>query len=158
MKVTLRPLTLGDVPEVYRLTSMPQVAKYMRFDTHQEEAEARALVEEYLEPGNYGFAVISEKGEFVGVMAMKKSEELNGDYTMSAFSHPDFWGMGIFTQVVGLIIPFAREKAGALSLTGHIIEANIGSCRTLEKNGFTLVETLYFPEYPLGLRVYRLML
>lgn len=47
-----------------------------------------------------------------------------------------FWGKGIATQAVGLLVHHAFEELGLARLYAGIFEYNVGSIRVLEKNGF----------------------
>lgn len=47
-----------------------------------------------------------------------------------------FWGQGIATQAVGLLVKYAFEELGLIRLYAGTFEYNLGSSRVLEKNGF----------------------
>ena len=47
-QLLLRPLTEDDIPTIFSLTSDPEVARFMRFSTHESIQEAEELI-----PGIY---------------------------------------------------------------------------------------------------------
>jgi RimJ/RimL family protein N-acetyltransferase len=49
-----------------------------------------------------------------------------------------FWGQGIMTDAVRAYVRYAFSELDLLRLTAHTFEANLGSSRVLEKNGFKL--------------------
>ncbi|MCL6572209.1 MAG: GNAT family N-acetyltransferase, partial [Bacillus sp. (in: Bacteria)] len=53
--------------------------------------------------------------------------------------HRDNWGKGFGTECVALMSDFAFESLNLHKLHASVVDANIGSARILEKNGY-LVE------------------
>ena len=155
----LRPLTRQDVFAVHALASDEEVARYMRFTVHATLRESEELVNEYLQsPKNHPFALIEKRtGAFVGVFVLKGQQD-GCTYDMTAFSGKPYWNKGYNTQVLAAMRRYARQFLGAKALVGHVVAGNTGSRRVLEKNGFSLVDTLYFEDLPEGLCVYRLEL
>lgn len=49
----------------------------------------------------------------------------------------DCWGKGIATKAINLAIDYAFNRLGLNKITAGVVEGNIGSKRSLEKNGFT---------------------
>lgn len=49
----------------------------------------------------------------------------------------DFWGKGIATEIVGLLSDYAFNRLGLGKVTAGAVDGNTGSCKALEKNGFT---------------------
>lgn len=48
-----------------------------------------------------------------------------------------FWGKGIATQAAKLVVDYGFTKLGLLRIFSGVFENNPGSCRVLEKAGFT---------------------
>ena len=72
-QLLLRPLTEDDIPTIFSLTSDPEVARFMRFSTHESIQEAEDLYREYTSPGNYGYMIcLKDALTPVGVAALKK--------------------------------------------------------------------------------------
>lgn len=53
-----------------------------------------------------------------------------------------YWGRGVVTQAAGLLTGYAFEHAKAERMQAFVFSWNPGSCRVIEKNGYTLEGTL----------------
>lgn len=62
------------------------------------------------------------------------------------------WGRGIASEALGLFLEEIRERFGLERVGAFTFEANAGSIRVLEKNGFRLAES--FTEGGVGSRYY----
>ena len=157
-KTFLRPLTEADIDTIYSRTSDPRVAKYMRFSTHTNRKEAEELFYEYTKSGNSGWLIcLTEDESPVGIAALKQEENEPDTRSMSVFLYPDCWNKGYSTEVVRhMKNAAAAEKIGCLK--AYVVQDNAGSCRVLEKSGFSLQEILHFPDMASGLCIYTLQL
>ena len=84
------------------------------------------------------FAVYSD-GVFVGLAGIVTKSDIhriNGE--IGYWIGKKFWGQGIATAAVKLLIPFAFEELGLHRLYAGIFETNKPSMRVLEKAGFKL--------------------
>lgn len=156
-RLLLDSLTREDAENVFSLTSDPRVARYMRFDAHTTLKQAQELIEHY-RASDAGFSVRAlNTGEFVGVIALVRSEENPTDYSLSLFSSPAFWNRGYSTELLECMKTYA-SVLGAGTLTAYIHGGNLASCRVVEKCGFTMAEKWELSEHPQGLFIYRLEL
>lgn len=149
----LRPLDKGDSKNIFRLTSNENVARYMRFNTHQREEEAEELLNEYLK--HIAFAIEIEEN-FAGIFVLKESEDAG--YTMSVFLDEKFWNKGYTTRILKHIIQYAKEECKAKYLAAYVVYENEGSKKTLIRNGFYESQLLRFPDMQNGVIVYKLNL
>lgn len=154
MNIKLEPLTWEDVDQVFELTSNPDVAKYMRFDTHQSRSEAGELVKHYIEGGSYGYKILpAEEEKMIGVAAMKPGEGQEGEYSVSVFLSPEYWGKGCSTQAITELKRIALDQ-GIRYLSAYVVEENIGSRKVMDRCGFTVKQILHFDDMDSGLYVY----
>lgn len=149
--ITAEPLAEEDRQAFYALAGDERVARYMRFETAREESEAAAVFQEYRKR-DACFAL--KEGETLAGILSLQQEGNDGRYDVSLFWSPAYWSRGYSTQLIGALEEYARKELGAKALLGHIVTANTASWRCAEKNGYTLTDTLYFPDCPEGLRVY----
>lgn len=158
-RLILKRLGVEDAAAVLRLTSNPEVAKYMRFYTQETMEEARALIEEYTAKGNAAFLYSeADSRQTVGVFALKKDREEEGAFDLSAFSDPAFWNKGYAAELLGFMTAYAKEKLGANKLKAYVVSQNLASRKVLKKHGFTIREQLVFDDLPQGLYVYEQIL
>ena len=143
-RLSLRPLRYDDAEQVYSLTSCPDVAKYMRFSVHTSRQETQTLMEEYLEqPGILPFVVEErETGNFVGLFVFKEDSEQPGIYSLTTFSGKKFWNHGYNTEVLWYMAAYARDVLHARGLRAYVVERNCGSVRSLDKNGFSIIQRI----------------
>ena len=145
--VELRPLRAEDAGEVLRIASRERVARYMRFETLHTLEEAEKLVEEYRR--GVAWAVLEgEKGVFRGICALKPPEnpEDEGRYSMSMFLDEAVWNRGIASKLVSWDIEYAKNTLRCPGLLAYVVDRNLGSRRTLEKNGFRIERELHFAD------------
>ena len=154
-RILLRPLGKEDRDTVFAMTSDPQVAQYMRFDTHETPAQAEALIESYAAPGNFAYLVLDAgSGEAAGAAALKQSAE-EGVFALSLFFARKYWGRGLSTAAVRELLK-RGQRGGVKRVRGYVAAENAGSRRVLEKCGFTVGRVLRFDDLPGGLYVYAL--
>lgn len=157
-RLCLRPLQREDAPAIYRLTSRPDVARYMRFSAHTRPEQAAELVMEYTAPGCCAFAIQGKKdGTFCGVFAFKAGDT-EGDYTLSIFLDPAMWNKGYATELLAAMVSYAQTVLGAKCLTAYVVESNLGSRKVLEKQQFIPMSVLTFPDFPDKLYIYSRLL
>lgn len=132
--IALRLLKHDDIGTIFALTSNPEVAQYMRFQTHTDPSQAEELFREYTKEGSYGYLITQQDGTPVGVAALKEGEDI------SIFSFPEYWNRGYSTQVIGELVKEAKRH-GIPYLKAYVADKNMGSRRILEKSGFTVKET-----------------
>jgi RimJ/RimL family protein N-acetyltransferase len=69
---------------------------------------------------------------FGGVTHAKDRDALNLSYHL----HPDSWGKGLATELVGAVLDVAFSLLMSERVVGLARPANPASCRVLEKTGF----------------------
>lgn len=154
-RLILTKLTLDDVDNVYSLTSDEEIAKYMRFDTHNDIKQAYDLVFEYVNSKSaHPFAIRQkEDNKFVGIFVLKKYDD--NSYEMSTFMGKEFWGKKYNQETLKAIKQYAKEELNADALYGYVVVDNIASCKSLLNNGFVLHKTIPI-DIPCGLNIYKL--
>lgn len=154
-RLVLRPLLPEDAGALFALTSDYRVARFMRFSTQRDPADAARLLREYTAPGNASFALLCrDTGSFAGVFIFQAGGTA-GEYGLSLMLSPSLWARGIAAELLEALLPYAGEELGARVLTAHVLESNLPSRRVLTKNGFAVEAVLHFPDCPDGLLVYR---
>lgn len=152
--LVLTRLTLFDAPEVFRMTSDPEVSRYMRFDTHTSLREAEALIRNLTQEGYHSFLIREkESGEMVGIYALETTDT-PGLYGLSLLSQVKFWGKGYMTQIMLEMENYARDVLHARMLQGHIVADNKGSVKVAEKCGYRLVKTMQVEKFDCPLLLY----
>ena len=158
-RLLLLPLSPDDAEPVFSLTSNPEVAKYMRFDTHNTVEETRLLISDSCKPGNLAYKVLlARTGEFIGVFVLKASEETHDSADVSLFLSPESWNCGYAGEILSAAEDMAVKFMQVNALLAYVVAEHTASCRVLEKSGYHLQKTLTFDGWDGALRVYQLSL
>ena len=161
MRIEYTQLSLNNLEDLYKLTSDPDVSKYMRFDTHKSISETKKLIQEY----NRGDAFsIMVDGDFAGVFAFKIidnednliEEKNDHTYAISIFIASKYWNKGISSTVINYMIDYAKNKQYIHNLSAYVVQENAGSRKILLRNGFEEVRYYEFEGFDSKLFLYSL--
>jgi [ribosomal protein S5]-alanine N-acetyltransferase len=129
-----------DIPDLAFLANNRRVARNLRdvFPHPYSERDARAFVKRHTaDPASTHFAIEAE-GRLAGAVG---AEPLTGEHCHVAeigyWVGEPFWGRGIATEAVSLLVGLAFEQLGVRRLQAAVYGWNGASARVLEKNGFT---------------------
>lgn len=89
------------------------------------------------------FRAIVWDGALVGMISVERKPDVyRVDGELGYSLRTDCWSRGIMTRAVAEICPLAFHTLGLVRISGLVYEANLGSRRVLEHNGFVLEGTL----------------
>ena len=160
-RLILRPLVQEDIPDVHALTRQQAVARTMHFHAHEDIGQTALYLQPFLEGAAAGrdfpFAILPGEGSpLIGVFILKRESAGIPRCDMTIFFSPDHWGMGLCTEVLRAMTPYAFETLALQSLQAYVVGENTGSRRALARCGFHVDRVLQFDDCPDGLYVYRL--
>lgn len=82
--------------------------------------------------------VIDVDGELSGVIGIDKREDVyRKSYLLGYWLRQDYWGRGITTQAVKLVVSYGIKNLDIVRLQAGVLANNPASMRVLEKAGFT---------------------
>lgn len=146
-----KKLDASDRDAFFRLVKSEEVARYMRFDAPENEAQAQEIFNRYLTaPVCFG---LWDRTELAGVLSFGDGGK--DCYDLSLFWDSTYWNRGFSTQTLQKAMDFARQQLKAQTLKAHIVSENRASCRLVEKQGFTIRERFTFPDLTGELLVYQ---
>lgn len=139
-RLSLRLFSMEDVPDIYATwASDPQVTRFLRWSTHQDEAETRTLVRGWCyaydeEPDFYNWAVTEQAtGRLLGSIGLTGAEP----YPLVGYAlGRAYWGQGYATEALQAVCSYLTDSEGFACLAAIHAKANIASGRVLEKAGF----------------------
>jgi ribosomal-protein-alanine N-acetyltransferase len=145
----LRPLTPGDAADMLRLYSDPQVIRYLGKVPMVSLDEAAAKIESYhklfQEQSAFVWAVTHRgDGQVMGTGLIWNINAAHFRAEIGYMLAPQWWGQGIMTEIMGILLSFAFETMRLHSLEAYIDPENGASRRVLEKAGF--VQEAYYHE------------
>ena len=146
-RLVLRQITPEDANEIFAMRSNAAVMKYVPRPLCKQVAEAMTLIntmQQRIETNEGVNWAITLKGsdKMVGYIGHFKIDWENFRSEIGYMLLPEFYGNGIATEAVKLIIEYGFKEMKMHSLEAVIDPENIASARVLEKNKF-LKEAYY---------------
>lgn len=140
-RLLLRPYSLDDFPAFHDLHGRDDVARYLPWETRDEEASLKALERHQtvvLEKDDDGVTLAAfhkETGRLVGelVLFLRGREHRGGE--VGYVLHPDFWGQGLATEGARAMLQIAFDTLDLHRVIARIDARNTGSARVLERIG-----------------------
>jgi len=150
-KIILRPLSDEHLPYLYKWNSDPEVLYWVEGeDVESYPPEMVRQIYGGISQNSLCF-LIEVNGEIIGECWLQKMNlpNVKALYTENtdvrridmSIGEKDYWGKGIGTLFIGMLVKYAFEGEQVDVLHCLCEDYNIRSCRVWEKNGFTLVLT-----------------
>ena len=140
-RITLRHWLDTDAEALYKYASEPEVGLRAGWSPHKQEQESWEIIRNvFTTPTTWAIAW-NETGEAIGAMGYGPSCECSlpsrdGEPTVGYWVGRPYWGKGICTEALHLMISYIRQTTNIKSLiSGHFID-NPASGRVMEKCGF----------------------
>lgn len=138
-KITLRRLESSDKTKMAQLANNKKIWDNVRdgFGHPYTEKNAEEFIQRQAKSDMEKVFVIDCNGELCGLVGLIFQKDV---YRKSAeigyWVGEPFWGEGIATQAVGLLVGLAFKELALVRLYAGVFEYNVGSMRVLEKKGF----------------------
>lgn len=137
-RIRLRKLTEDDLDHLCALYHNENIAKYMRHGKHTTIDETKKLLAMYLNDENHAYAIIhKDEDEFIGYISLTLIDAQKGSYTLSVMSYEKYWNGGYSSEALKMLIETAKTLP-VKEIVSYVCKENIGSCKVMEKCGFTL--------------------
>ncbi len=142
-RLALREWTVDDADALFRITSDPDVMRYIRdgrplTDMAPVREWLDTLAACYREHGYGRWAVLEKDGGRVvgsyGFWPMPDDGEIDFGYMLSR----DCWGKGYATEVGRATLRHGFGRLGFDEVVAKVVPENAASCRVLEKAGYVL--------------------
>jgi len=141
-RILLRPWRDSDAEALYKYASDPEVGPRAGWPPHKNVEESRNIIRTIFS-GEGMWAVIWKKtNEAIGCVGYLPASASNLKIESNQcevgywVAHP-YWGMGICTEALGLVIDYCFYTKGVSTLWGTYFPSNPASGRVMEKCGFT---------------------
>ena len=142
--VLIHGMSAGDAPALGALASDAEVYRFLPtflFEQKYPAAEEvlRRLDAECLYAHDsviLGVYLKSDPSVLVGLAEMYSHEVERNKASIGYRLARSYWGRGIATRVVALLVSYLVGEAGIRTITAHIIPENTASANVLRKNGF----------------------
>ena len=159
-RLTLRPMTLDDAPDIFAYSADPAVLRYTTGTTPAQPEDTRVWLEGALaDPNTHMWAILlSDSPAVIG--AIEFGIPLPGNGSIHYALGRSYWGAGLMTEAVEAVCRWAMDALPSLEdITTGVVAENVASSRVLEKCGFeyigSIVEQWDRQPRPVELRMYR---
>lgn len=140
-RTILRPFRLTDAEDLYAFSKERRVADAAGWPPHKSVEDSQKIIVSVFSAPNT-FAVV-DKGTGTVIGSAGFTARPRGGFSASDeigyALHPDWWGRGIMTEVVGELLRFGFEERGLEAVWCSHYTENPASRRVIEKCGFSYV-------------------
>lgn len=141
--IYFKALSSEDVQEIHNYASDKEVKRFIGWRLMHSIEETRNHIESMLHrelAGTHLYASVALKTtqEVIGTVMLFDFDKEAKHAEIGYVFHKGHWGKGYGTESVALVTDFAFQTLGLHKLNARVIDANLGSGRVLEKNGYQL--------------------
>lgn len=142
-ELSFRGLDINDTSAIHSYASDAEVKRFIGWPLMKTPEDTRSYVEEMLRreaSGTHLYASIILKAtdEVIGTAMIFNFEREANHAEIGYVFHRSSWGKGYGTEAVAMMSSFAFDSLKLHKLNARVVDANFGSARILEKNGFLL--------------------
>lgn len=138
MKVKIRTIESSDAEQLARIANNVKIRDGMRTGfPHPYTIEDAHTFIEVCHKAKHLPRAIEVDGVYAGQIGIFPKEA--GDAEIGYWLGEEFWGRGIITEAIALVVKLSAELVKPTEIYAKVIKANIGSWKALEKNGFVYI-------------------
>ncbi|WP_340004902.1 GNAT family N-acetyltransferase [Paenibacillus sp. FSL K6-0276] len=142
--VDLRLILPEDASALQQLLSYPEVQTHIqiRSSAGSDNAQVEKIVNRMLfafDPcALHAGIYLKEPQKLIGIVALQHWNRREGKATLGYMLDPAWWGCGLATEAVGLLLNYSVHTLGITKIEGRCRGDNVGSERVMIKNGMML--------------------
>ncbi len=147
-RIELRKLTLSDASDIHRNLQDKAIIKWtMHIPWPYKMQDAVKFIRKthygIRKKTNFTFGIVyKETSRVIGVIRIGDIDWKNKNAEIGYWLGKKYWGRGLASEAVRLILKFAFEKLKLHKVYAGLFEENIASRKVLEKCGFRLEGTI----------------
>ncbi|WML39661.1 GNAT family N-acetyltransferase [Neobacillus sp. OS1-2] len=139
--IAFKELSTADTKEIHNYASDIEVSRFIGWSLMNSLDDTKKHIERMINreaAGTHLYASIVQKStqEIVGTAMIFHFDHEANQAEIGYVFHRDHWGKGYGTECVALISDYAFETLNLHKLHASVVDANVGSARILEKNGY----------------------
>ncbi len=140
-RILLRKWQESDADALFKYASDPDVGPRAGWPPHKSVEESREIIKTVFNTDTMWAVVLKETGEAIGcagyLPAANSNLNIPGDECeVGYWIGKPYWGRGICTEALKLVIDYCFNVKGFKSLWGDFFPQNPASGRVMEKCGF----------------------
>jgi len=141
--IYFKSLSTNDAKEIHNYASDEEVSRFIGWNLMKTLDETHEHIETMLKRESagthlYASIVLKSTQAIIGSTMIFKFDQEANHAEIGYIFHKEHWGKGYGTETVALMSDFAFESLNLHKLHASVVDANVGSARILEKNGYEL--------------------
>ncbi len=140
--IYLRPIASTDLQNVFEGLSHPEVVRHygVHFETIEETQEQMQWFQKLEEnaTGKWWAICSQENDQFLGAAGLNDIQIEHRKGEVGMWLLPRFWGQGILSQVMPLVLNYGFNKLNLHRIEGLVERDNVKCIKAIEKFGFQL--------------------
>ncbi|MBR5654711.1 MAG: GNAT family N-acetyltransferase [Prevotella sp.] len=141
-RIILRPWRELDAESLFKYASDPELGPRAGWLPHKSVEESREIIRTVFSTEGMWAVELRETHEAIGCVGYLPSSSSNlaieeNQCEVGYWIARPYWGMGICTEALGLVVDYCLEVKGFSVLWGSYFPENPASGRVMEKCGFT---------------------
>lgn len=141
-RVCLRKMMRSDSHDMYEYARRDEVTRYLLWDPHPSETYTYKylsyLQSRYRSGDFYDWAVVMrDTYKMIGTCGFTRFNIESNSAEVGYVLNPDFWGLGIATEVVSEVVKFGFNELNLNRIEARYMEGNDRSRHVMEKVGMT---------------------
>lgn len=142
-KIYFKALSLDDAEEIHSYASDEDVSRFIGWNLMKTLDETRAHIDTMIKRESsgthfYASVVLKSTHAVIGTAMIFNFDKEANQAEIGYVFHKDYWGKGYGRECVSLATDFAFNSLCLHKLHACVVDANVGSARILEKNGYKL--------------------
>ncbi|WMM26339.1 GNAT family N-acetyltransferase [Tissierella sp. MB52-C2] len=141
--ICFKSLSTNDAEEIHSYASDEEVSRFIGWNLMNTLDETREYIETMLKRESagthlYASIVLKSTQAIIGTAMIFNFDQKSNHAEIGYVFHKEHWGKGYGSESVALMSDFAFRSLNLHKLHATVVDANIGSARILEKNGYEL--------------------
>jgi len=141
--IYFKALNIEDAQAIHNYASDKDVKRFIGWNLMKSLKETSDYVELMIKRESegthlYASVVLRSSEEVIGTVMIFNFDKVANNAEVGYVFHKDHWGKGYGSESLTLVSDFAFESLKLHKLHAIVTDANVGSARILEKNGFEL--------------------
>ncbi|MBR9689304.1 MAG: GNAT family N-acetyltransferase [Candidatus Altiarchaeota archaeon] len=141
-RIKIRPLKISDADDMYQHIRFREISRWTKnipypYPRNGAEKFIQKKQREFASGKSYNFGIIlNETDKLIGSIGLGDIKPIEKKTFIGYWLSKDFWGRGIMTEAVNLVLDFGFNQLKLHKISAGIFSVNTGSKRVLEKCGF----------------------
>ena len=144
-KLKLRKISMDDADNIFLLRTNNEAMKYIHKTKLNSIEDAKELINKMNEPDRIQWGItLKSTDTIIGTIGYHRIEKENFRAEIGYMLHPQYWGKGIMSEAISVVINYGFREIKLHSIKAVINPENIASKKLLEN--FKFIQEAYFKE------------